>query len=92
VTVRNDDDDHHTIAVIVTDEDGNTDYFAETVWVKLNEQVTLEKGIPIPDSTPQSVVARVLLDNGHSDEVGVTLDFEEQVDIVIASHNRVERG
>lgn len=83
VSIQNTDSLRHTVALIVTDEEGNTDFFDGTISVQRGETASFGEGITVPDATPRDVVARVLVDDGSVGEVAVTLDFDAEVSVVV---------
>ena len=79
VIINNESDFVHTIAIIITDQDGNTDYYANTASIKSAEEKTLENKVSLPDSLPKEVWVRLLLDTGETLEFTSTLDIGESI-------------
>ena len=82
----------HTIAIIVTDQTGNTEYFVTTTEVEANSEKTLENKIPLPDSVPKEVYVRLLLDTGKTAEFQSTLDIDNRISIEISESGEVYKN
>jgi hypothetical protein len=82
----------HTIAIIVSDEDGNTEYHDTIAEISSNTEETLEDKISLPDSVPTEVYVRVLLDTGVSTEFTAVLDTGAEISIGISESGALYNG
>jgi len=89
ITIDNDSTYSHTLAIIVTDQDGNTEYHVTTSEIQANTEKTLEEKIALPDSVPKDVYVRVLLDTGEYLEFTSTLDTGEKILIGVSESDEL---
>jgi len=89
ISIDNKSTQAHTLAIIVTDQDGNTEYHATTAEIQGETEKTLEEKISLPDSVPKDVSVRVLLDTGEYLEFTSTLDTDARIAVEISESDEL---